>query len=29
MIYEILNEMSDENDYGVSPVEYVVLNCAR
>ena len=30
MIYENLNEMADEKDYlGVSPIEYVVLNCGR
>ncbi len=30
MIYDSLNEMEEfEKNYGVSPLSYVVLNCAR
>ena len=30
MIYDSLNEMEESNElYGVSPLSYVVLSCAR
>ena len=30
MIYDSLNEMEESNEiYGVSPLSYVVLDCAR
>ncbi len=30
MIYDLLNKMEETNEYyGVSPLSYVALNCAR
>lgn len=30
MIYEILNELEEKNEnYGISPLEYVVLECGK
>lgn len=28
-IYEFLNELDDSANYGVTPLAYVALNCAR
>jgi hypothetical protein len=29
MIYDELNELEENNDLAVSPISYVVLDCAR
>lgn len=28
-IYEIINELEETENYGVTPLAYVALNCAR